>query len=201
MHPRGMKVLVLESHLGASRTASALLEGAGHTVVRCIGEHGSPCRELDDDGECPLDGDHVSVAVVAHAGGPLAPGEHGALCAARRRVPLVSTGYLGGETPLGALAVASGADLVARWVVAARDGDRHAGAIRRDLVRLGVIRADELGNGAPLQITVERSPRRVALILRIPDGDEREASIVKAASEALRRFDPNVPVIDVRVTR
>jgi hypothetical protein len=194
-----MKVLVLESHRGASTTASALLEGAGHTIVRCDGRHGSPCRGLDDDGDCPLDGDDVSVAVVAHAGGSLAPAEHGALCAARRRVPLVSTGYLGGETPFGGLASASGADLVARCEEAARSGGRHADAVRRDLLGLGVIGADEVGDSGAVQITVERSPRRLELTLRIPAGDQRQAGVVKAATEALRRFDPHVPVIDVRV--
>ena len=43
--------------------------------------------------------------------------------------------------------------------------------------------------------------RRLENMPPVPGGDGREPGIVKAATEALRRFDPYVPVIDVRVVR
>lgn len=194
-----VKVLLLESEIGAAEGTDAVLTAAGHRVVRCDTLTGSPCRGLDADGECPLDGEPVDVAVIVHEHGPLQPGEHGALCAARRRVPIVSTGFLGGRTPLGNLARPAGIDLVAACEQAATDGRRHAAAVCRDLVALGVLTEAEVGPGGAVAVEVRREPRRLAMTLRVPEGDRREPAIVKSAAEALRRYDPMAPVIDVRV--
>jgi hypothetical protein len=194
-----MRVLLLESEIGAAAGTDAVLTEAGHQVLRCDTVTGAPCRGLDDGGACPLDGDGVDVAVLVHRHGALQPSEHGALCAARRRVPVVSTGYLGGGTPLGNLARPAGVDLVAACEAAARDGRRHAEAVRRDLVALGVVAASDVEPDGPCAVDVRREPKRLAMTLRLPAGDRRESAMVKAAAESLRRYDPMVPVIDVRV--
>lgn len=197
-----MKVLVLESERGRARPVEDQLLAQGHTVLRCDSVHGHDavaCRGLELGGECPLDADDVDVAVVSRDGVDLAPSEHGALCATRQRIPLVVVGEADRQpfgagvwsTPDGVSAEA----VVATLQTAARDGRHHAQAVRRDLVALGLLDDDSDSVG----IEVTRSSRRLELTVRMPEDQPRSAAIVKAAAEALRRYDSTAAVIDVRV--
>src|SRR5689334_2289418 len=79
---------MLESHPGVGYEAIAELTRAGHTVERCdTADRRYPCRGLAGAGRCPLD-EYVDVAVLAQEAG-VDRVEHGAICAARSRVPVV----------------------------------------------------------------------------------------------------------------
>ena len=83
-----MRVLLLESHPGVANAALARMTEACYTIVRCdTADRRSPCRGLAAGGECPLD-EHVDVAVLVQEIGTCHV-EHGAVCAARSRVPVV----------------------------------------------------------------------------------------------------------------
>jgi hypothetical protein len=136
------------------------------------------------------------VAIVARTPGELRPSEHGALCATRQRVPVVLLGDGAAEHPFGANAWPAGDDLLATCAEAATSGAAHAAAVRRDLLTLGLLERADLDH---VDITVRREPNRLVLRLRLDEGNPREAAIVKAAAEALRRYDRTVKVIDVTV--
>jgi hypothetical protein len=200
-----MKVLVLESEQGLASPVEEGLVERGHTVLRCDSNHGAEgvaCRGLEMGGDCPLDTDDVDVAIVSRADTGITSSEHGALCAARQRIPLVVVGKDGvaSARPFGSAAwpttaEASLDDIIATCEEAAQSGMAHAAAVRRDLVALSLVdRHDE-----SVGIEVERSKRRLVLTVRMAKDHPRHAAIVKAAAEALRRFDGNTAVIDVRV--
>lgn len=198
-----MDVLLVESEPGLGADAARILSGAGHSVVRCVtGNEVGPCVGLADSGLCPLDHHEISVAVVARAAGELRPGEHGALCAARYRIPVVTTTDEAGTAPLAPIATPAGDDLLASVERAASSGSRHTAAVLRDLLRLGVVSRDDVeGENPKVAISVERSPRRLSMTIWLHPGDERASAIVKSATEALRRHDPHVAVVDVSVHR
>jgi hypothetical protein len=203
MEVRAMKVLLLESYHGLGRAAAEQLSREGHQVLRCEAtDRSAPCRGLETPGECPLDDDDVAVAVLATTGGELQPGEHGAVCAARQRIPLVTTSMLPEPGAFERLATAGGFDLIAACEAAARSGAPHATAVVRELLRRGTVDPEDVdGSDPPITVTVDRSPRRLSMTLRIPANDPRQAAIVKSAAEALRAYDRHVPVIDVSVVR
>jgi hypothetical protein len=64
-----LDVLVIESQHGAGRDAARDLEGAGHRIVRCFGEHdsGFPCRGIADAGGCPVERPVDATIAVRHA--------------------------------------------------------------------------------------------------------------------------------------
>jgi hypothetical protein len=200
-----MKVLLLESSRGLGFVAARELERAGHTVLRCDSRvAGALCRGLEPGGECPLD-QEVSVAVLAHSGDEFSQHEHGALCAARQRIPVVVTTEVVEPGIFSSLATAAGSDLVEAVDRAASSGAEHAAAVRRELLALGVLsRADLEGDAPAVAVDVRREPGRLLMTLWLEpewmraDGT-REAQVVKSATEALRRFDPHVRTVDVRV--
>ena len=196
-----MRVLLVEGAPGAGADVETELVAAGHTVVGCEPiDPWAPCRGLDMVGDCPLDAGDVDVAVVARVGDELAPSERGALCASRRRVPVVLTGNPRHAVSFGPGTHLAGNDLLATCQEAAGSGLAHAAAIRRDLLIRGVVTpADVDGPNPPLSFTVDREPRRLRLTLRLAADEPRRPGIVKAAQEALRRFDQWVSVIDVVV--
>lgn len=138
----------------------------------------------------------MDVAVVARVDGELRPAEHGALCATRQRVPLVLVGDGAAAHPYGSFAWPAGDDLLAACETAAASGAAHAAAVRRDLLSLGVVDREELET---IGIEVQRETKRLVLRVHLPEGNPREAAVVKAAAEALRRYDAETPVIDVVV--
>lgn len=196
-----MKVLLVEGAPGVGAVAAEELTGAGHTVIGCdAADPSAPCRGLDVLGECPLDGDDVDVAVVARVGDELVASERGALCAARRRIPVVLTGNPRHAVSFGPGTHLAGHDLVGTCRQAASSGDAHAAAVRRELLIHGVLTpADVDGPEATVAFSVRREPRRLRLVITAGDGDPRLPGITKAAQEALRRFDQYASVIDVVV--
>jgi hypothetical protein len=200
-----MKVLVVEAQQGGADAAKAALVAAGHTVVGCdTPEPHAPCLGLSSAGVCPLD-DHregrgVDVAVVHHTGRELAASERGALCAARARVPVVVDGDYRRAVSFGPGTFIAGVDLVDACTAAAGSGMAHAAAIRRELLCSGVVTAGDVSGARPrIGFHVERTPSRLRLTITMPADERRSPNIVKAAAEALRRFDPNATVIDVAV--
>jgi hypothetical protein len=201
MQGGAMRVLLVEGAPGSGAAAESELVGAGHTVVGCeAADPSAPCRGLDVIGECPLDAGDVDVAVVARVAEPLAPSERGALCAARRRVPVVLTGDPRHVISFGPGTHLAGADLAATCEKAAASGAAHAAAIRRELLIAGVLRPEDVDDANPkVSFEVQRERGRLRLTVRVPDGEPNQAGIVKAAQEALRRFDQWATVIDVVV--
>jgi hypothetical protein len=194
-----MKVLLVEGQPGVASEIEAELRAAGHQVTGCDAADPSvPCRGLDQVGDCPLDANDVDVAVVGRVGGPLTAAERGALCAARRRIPVV----VGGD-PRNAVSFGPGThmardDLVAACERAAQSGDAHVAAVRRSLLIAGVLTQDDVdGPDAPVSFDVRREPRRLRMVVNASADEPRLASIAESAGEALRRFDPYTDVIDV----
>jgi hypothetical protein len=127
--------------------------------------------------------------------------EHGAVCAARSRVPVVeidpSNANLG--FPTLAWTTVAGRGIVDECKRAARDGRAHAHAVADHLVALGVVTRDELAvPDAPVAIAVERDGNRLELRIQLTDSTrDREGEIRRAATQALRDFDPHAAVIDI----
>ena len=197
-----MRILMLESHPGVGDAAVAMLTEGGHTIERCeAGDRRYPCRGLAGEGACPLD-EYVDVAVLAQE-----PGvdylEHGAVCAARGRVPVVEIepAHTNVRLPASVWTSAAGPDLAEECARAARDGSAHARAVANRLVALGVITRDELeGKDATLTIAVERGTNRLLMTIGLGDQTrDRRTDIVRAATQALRDFDQRVPMIDIVV--
>jgi hypothetical protein len=198
-----MRVLMLESHPGVAGDAVAQLTAAGHAVVRCdTADRLYPCRGLMPGGECPLD-EHVDVAVLVQEIGCHSL-EHGAVCAARSRVPLIEVGA-GGPTPPLPIATSAvpGADLLDECERAARDGCAHARAVADRLLDLGVITHGEIdGEDSTVAISVDRRHGGLCMTIGLAGSvRHREVSIVRAATQALRDYDRASRVIDVVVRR
>lgn len=206
-----MDVLLIESSPGLGRRSTERLEAAGHRVFRCVDEvpadapvdgDGSPvppCRGLYEGGVCPIDETALDVAVVVRVGPDLRVGEHGAICAARHRIPIVVAGDARG-VGLAPAEVTLLRDLPEAVERAAASGSAHASAVVRELLSLGVIGRHELEGDSPtVGVQVARSLRRLVLTLWLQEGDEREAELVRASGQALRAYDPHVAVIDVVV--
>jgi len=150
--------------------------------------------------ECPLDDHLVDVAVVARTGAAMETSERGALCAARRRIPVVLTGDPRNAVSFGPGTHLAGVDLLGTVQHAAASGVAHAAAVRRALVIDGHLRPVEIdGPHAQWGVSVSREPGRLRLVVTAPEGDRRLPGIVKAGQEAVRRFDQHVSVIDVVV--
>lgn len=196
-----MRVLLVEGAPGAGASVETALADAGHTVVGCDAtDPSAPCRGLDVVGECPLDDGSIDIAVVARVGDDMVPSERGALCASRRRVPVVLAGDPRHALSFGPGTHLTGTDLLATCREAAGSGLAHAAAIRRDLLIRGVVTADDVdGSNPPITFSVRREPRRLRLTVTLPEDDPRQPGITKAAQEALRRFDQWTTVIDVVV--
>lgn len=197
-----MKILLVEAVAGSSRATRSELVDAGHTVVGCdTDDRWALCRGVDASGECPLDGGDIDVAVVAREGWEVEMSERGALCAARRRVPVLLCGDPEQAVTFGPGTHLAGDDLVASCRDAAVSGRPHVAAIRRDLLINRVLTTDDVdGPDATVAFDVRRHPDRLHLTVLIGSGDARRPGIVKAAQEALRRFDRWSQVIDVSVT-
>ena len=195
-----MRVLVLESHPGVARDAEVALVQSGHSIVRCdTADRRYPCRGLAAGGECPLD-EHVDVAVLAQELGTDHL-EHGALCAARARVPIVELGTPPPtqQQPLPMWTHSSVDDLVPACEQAAHDGRAHAEAVVGRLLETGVLWPEEIARGV-VDIAVERDGNRLLMTIQLSGwARSRRGEIVRAATEALRRFDTRPTVIDIAV--
>jgi hypothetical protein len=194
-----MKVLLVEGQTQAAAAAGQELRAHGHTIEGCAPvDPSAPCKGLEPLGKCPLDAGDIDVAVVGRTGGPLAADERGALCAARYRVPVVVAGNPRDAVSFGPGTHLAPTDLIGACERAARSGDAHVAAIRRELLMAAVITpADVDVDDPPISFRVRRESRRLRLEIHAPVDEPRLPSIVKAAGEALRRFDTHTPVIDV----
>jgi phage baseplate assembly protein W len=197
-----MRVLMLESHAGLGSDVVARLTAAGHSIVRCDSTDRSfPCRGIAPDQGCPLD-EPVDVAVLAHEPG-LLDVEHGALCAARQRIPIVEVAPSRFEPVASVVSVTTvdGEDIVAVCEQAANDGRVHAAAVIGRLLQLGVATSEELDpDRGTVGIEVVRSGSRLRLMVVLDlSVASRETEIVRAAQQALRAFDRQTRVIDVTV--
>jgi hypothetical protein len=197
---REMRVLMLESHPGVGRDAEHALTDAGHSIVRCdTADRCYPCVGLAPGGACPLD-QHVDVAVLAQELGS-AHLEHGALCAARARVPIVEVGTMDPvrQQPIATWTHSTNGHLLDECERAARDGRAHAEAVVGRLLDTGVLWPIEVERGI-VAITVERQENRLLMTIELSGSARpRRSQIVRAATEALRRFDSKPGVIDIAV--
>jgi len=197
-----MRVLLLESHAGVANDALARLTAAGHSVVRCdTADRLYPCRGLAAGGVCPLD-EHTDVAVLVQEIG-ITHVEHGAVCAARSRVPVVEVDGSGARKrlPITSWTTVPGGGLVDECERVAADGRAHARAVAERLIALDVVTPTELMPGTgPIAIDVERGPNMLRMTITI-DGSvrDRETELVRAATQALREFDRRSPVLDIVV--
>jgi len=92
-----MHVLVPDATSAPARHVAASLAARGHVVHHCSGaQDPTGCAALAGH-RCPLDEQPVDVAVEVVPSGAGRPGEGGALCAARRRIPLVLAGDVAGH--------------------------------------------------------------------------------------------------------
>ncbi|HTH05293.1 MAG TPA: hypothetical protein VL916_05460 [Ilumatobacteraceae bacterium] len=195
-----MKVLVLESHPGVAHDAELALAERGHAIVRCdTTDRRYPCRGLAFGGECPLDR-HVDVAVLAQELGT-SHIEHGALCAARARVPVVELGTIrpAQRRPLSMWSYSTADNLLGECERAARDGSAHGEAVVGRLLETGVVWPVEVARGI-VDVTVDRGENRLLMTIELSgSARSRRGEIVRAATEALRDFDTRAAVIDIAV--
>ena len=197
-----MRVLMLESHPGVANAAITRMTEAGHTIVRCdTADRRSPCRGLAAGGECPLD-EHVDVAVLVQEIGTCHV-EHGAVCAARSRVPVVEVdgADIAQRLPITSWTAVAGPGLLDECERAAHDGHAHAEAVKDRLVVLGVVTPAELDQpDGTVAIAVRRGANRLRMTIELADSmRDRQTEIVRAATQALRDFDPRPAVIDIAV--
>jgi hypothetical protein len=200
-----MRVLVLEGERGAADEAAMQLAESGYEVARCHdpGAAPFPCKGMVDDEKCPLDHEHVDVAVVIRreAGGEPVAGEDGVRCALRRYIPLVVAGDVSASPYVDwAAVVQEGTDGLADAVTDAALAPlrRHADAARRSFRAV----LEHHGVDAAL---AEAHVRRVGPDLHITlrtntslDKTVSEMASVRAVG-AVRDVDPYPRVIDVSV--
>lgn len=175
------------------------LERAGHRVHTCLeGSDDEGCRQLVDS-SCPLDTAPVDVAVEVGPS-PAASLDNGALCAVRRRIPLVLAdppvghpleAWASRTTPASGVAAAV-ADVMERPL------PDHSEAARRALLHelRGHGRSSDLAT-----VEVFRLPGRLLIQLRHePAMSHTEAErIATHVTQAVRDFDRWAPKVDVTV--
>jgi hypothetical protein len=196
-----MKVLVLESELGAASTAIAELEAAGHEVKRCHepGARPFPCVGLDP-GTCPLEAEAIDVAVTVRGkiDSRPSPYEDGITCALRRRIPVVVAGLtaINPFAPFDAVA-ASSADVVEACEQAATGARLEHEAVataaldqtlRAAALPVSSARASVVSDGGALRVTLFVPPESTKGV--------RDMAVVRVAG-ALRAFDRNAAQIDI----
>lgn len=179
-----MEVLLIESTPGIATTLHHRLVRDGHEVVSCNDSHAGPCRGVESNDECPLDG-HIDIAVLARERG-VAPtlNEMGSVCALRHRVPVVTL-YAGDEF---------GPDVSAEVSAAVARREVEAGYVAAIRHRIG-----HAADG----ITVHREHNRINVTLTICEtlGAQAIGMLADKAREAVREHDRYTPVIDVSVVR
>jgi hypothetical protein len=162
--------------------AAAVLEAAGHEVVRCgpPDTHGLACDGIG--GHCPLDAT-VDVAVVVHdrPTTELALGEAGVICALRDGVPLVLAGHAG-PSPF-----AERASAVA-WTIDQIPGACEA-AVGVAGRRAGATITEAIGTDA----SVQRNGN--AVVVTLPADATEKAAVL--AHQAAHRMFPAARTIDV----
>jgi hypothetical protein len=207
-----MKVLVIEPKQGVGSTnETAVLEAAGHDVVRCADDTGRhACKGMPGGSGCPVDGDGVDVAVAVGSAGDSPLVADGVRCVVRHFVPLVTVGTDGevvdpatgdaGSSFDGAIPVvhADGADVLASAVaVAARSAlDGHG---ERATAELRTVLAHNDVEAPEATVVVRRANGglRVELFPTVPVSRQvAQAAAVRVAA-ALRAYDSTAHGIGV----
>jgi hypothetical protein len=201
-----MRVLVVGTSTGAVEHTSDVLRDAGHEVAQChrAGDAAFPCRGLSGDA-CPLEGPGVDVVVTARnrrANDGMwlmpAPLEDGAVCALRRRIPMVVHG-LTSMHPF------------TEWAAATSHADDELLAVVEEVARMPMQAHSDLAretarqvlqtSGLPvegLDAAVRRIDGRLRVMLTLPPGAESgETSVTAKVLGTLRSFDPGARGIDL----
>jgi len=196
-----MRVLVVESHLGASQRLKDQLERRGHEVLTCHADEKERrgCRAVDPDQGCPIDAASVAVAVdVRRSYHPdVRPLEQGAVCAARARVPLVVAGTAT-DSPLESWATSIVVGDVPAIVEAVEAVDGSIAPMHQKVVD-EALDVQLPGEGATA--IVRRGPNLIHIDLSLPSHlstTETEMVAVRVVA-AVRRFDATTATVDVAV--
>lgn len=186
-----MDALVLGRPSAERSALERLLAGAGHTVSTCH-DHRWGCAGLE--GACPLDGRSIDVAVAVAEPGDRFDAQ-GVTCAHRARIPIVTVGAQRGDPVLDystARAPGISPSLLETIESAATDATGHRREIDRRL-------REHLGAEEHLTVSVERSRRRLDILLVTDADDTRRSMLADLARRAARDFDRHADVIDVSV--
>jgi hypothetical protein len=207
-----MRVLMIEPKQGVGSTSeTAVLEAAGHEVVRCADDTGRhACNGMPGGSGCPVDGDGVDVAVVVGSAGDSSLVADRVRCVVRRFVPLVTMGA-GGEVvdPAtgnagvlfdGAIPVVhvDGADVLASAVAVAAHSalDRH-GELATAELRTVLAHNDVEAPEATVVVRRAIGGLRVELFPTVPlSGQVAQTAAVRVAA-ALRAYDSSAHGIGV----
>lgn len=196
-----MRVLLVDGDPAEGDVVATQLADAGHDVVRCFGPDDTHlCRGVALREECPVDSGAVDAAVLVRGENhtPLLR-EMGAVCALRRRLPVVEA-HSHGEPPFDGWATPTGEGVVeAVEEVASDELHGHAVAVEAVLVTVpAVVRLGRLPG-----VAVEREASRLLLTLTVPADMtvEDTNSVVTWGVRALRDYDPYASVVDVVVAR
>lgn len=168
-------------------------------MVRCFGADDTHlCRGAALREECPVDSGAVDVALLVRSADhtPLLR-EMGAVCALRRRLPVVEA-HDRAEPPFSGWVTTSGDD-VAEAVETAAAGDLrgHKAAVEAGLVDVPAV----VSAGAVPGVTVRREVDRLLMTLTVPAAmsEADRTSVTTWAVRALRDYDPYALVCDVVV--
>lgn len=177
-----MKLLVLESEQGLARTVTSALTGAGHQVATCTdADSDSPCRNVDEPFGCPLDHPIDVAVVVRPLGSADTLREMGAVCAERRRVPVVRV-------------EPTNVDLEQTLRAAAA-----AGKDRTEAACAAAVRAALAPDEVRVEVSRDHDRTSVRVDLSEQAADLAVWAVADRAREAVRRYDPFVKAIDISV--
>jgi len=194
-----MRVLVVESHLGASQQLQDQLEQRGHRVLTCHadGLERRGCRAVDPEEGCPLDVEPVDVAIdVRRTYHPdPRPLERGAICAVRARVPVVVAGT-SVDSPLEDWATEVVQGGVPAMIEAVEAVDGSVSPMHQKVVDDAL---EDILPGAGASAVVRRGEDRIEVAMTLPDDvstAESEMVAVRVVA-AVRLFDRATTTIDV----
>jgi hypothetical protein len=195
-----MKVLVLESEVGAAEVAIAQLQRSGHEVHRCHenGERGFECAALHGEA-CPLDAQPIDVVLDVRTRSSRFPTmlEDGVSCALRRHLPVVVSGHTSTHPYTSFPVVEGGRDVVDTCErAAAAPMAEHEGIAQRVLDETLNRTGSEQEAG---RAEVSRRDGSLAVTLRFPPttSDRVRAMASVRVAGALRAFDRTARGIDV----
>lgn len=198
-----MHVMLPQVSSPAALEAAERLEAAGHQVHSCHEphDHGFACIALRGR-DCPLEAFPVDVVVDVRptSDAQPTPAEDGAICGARRRIPLVVAGETARNPfiPWTATEI-EGADVLPAVELAASMTMPAHTTIATDTLRTVI--GDHGGEAVTASAEVHRVSARLQVTLRAEPAMDHETSMVAAVrvTQALRSYDPWCGGIDVHL--
>lgn len=198
-----MHVMMPQVSSPAAVEAAERLEAAGHRVHACHEphDHGFACIALRGR-DCPLEAFPVDVVVDVRPTNDAHPSaaEDGAICGARRRIPLVVAGE-NTPNPFAPWTAAEieGADVVPAVETASALSMAAHASIATDMLRDAIAVHGAASQSSSAE--VHRVAGRLKVTLRATPPLDHETSRVAAVhvTQALRAYDPWCAGIDVRV--